>query len=69
VSWEDDHGAWLGPLFTVWLPLLLILGIAFLFLTRMRDPRTMISSEFHSPTGFRNPRLAAITPYTEPWYW
>jgi cell division protease FtsH len=37
VSWEDD-GAWIGPLFTVWLPLLLILGIAFMFLTRMRDP-------------------------------
>ncbi|MBL8793903.1 MAG: ATP-dependent zinc metalloprotease FtsH [Planctomycetia bacterium] len=37
VSWEDD-GAWIGQMFTIWLPLLLILGIAFLFLTRMRDP-------------------------------
>jgi len=39
VSWEEERGTWVGPLLLTVLPMVVILGILFLFLMpRIRDP-------------------------------
>jgi cell division protease FtsH len=51
-SWDDERGAWLGPLMMMLLPALLLLGVFFLFLLpRLRDPLggSFLSNYIKSP--------------------
>lgn len=38
IAWEEEHGAWVTPLLMTLLPMLIVLGILFLLMSRVRDP-------------------------------